>query len=70
MSKQTLAWHQQCCKNLRRSVEAKRDKLATLAKEVERDEARLAFYEQQIGLAESRGMDSFDDARLGVKRQA
>lgn len=67
--KMPLDWHRQCFANFTRTVEGRRNELASLAASIERDERRLAFYGEQIASAEKKKLDGFDDERFMVKRK-
>lgn len=64
MSAFPIAWHEECLKNFKCSLERKKQQLADLTKDVARMESEAAFSESQIARAKALKKDSFDAERF------
>ena len=58
-----VAWHQECLKNFKVSMEQKKKQLANLTTEVARMEREAAFRQLQIDEALLMGKEKFDEDR-------
>jgi hypothetical protein len=69
VSKQPIAWHEECLNNQRHSYERRLVELDRLQGEVERFRIAVTIYEQQIAEAKRRGMEGFDRDRFMKSRR-
>lgn len=60
----TLAWHEDCLANSRRSLAALKERRDRLNRELTADEQRVAWAEIQIEEAKRRGLTEFDPDRF------
>jgi hypothetical protein len=68
VARESIAWHEQCLKNVEHSTAQRRANLERELARLTEDETRVVFYRDQIAEAKKRGMDAFDRDRLLVKR--
>ena len=68
MGKQSIAWHQQCIANLRRSMASTTKQLMALQQERDEQWERLKQYEAQIARAIAEGRDGFDADKFNPKK--
>ncbi len=68
MGKQSIAWHQQCIANFRRSMASTAKQLMALQQERDEQQERLKQYEAQIARAIAEGRDGFDADKFNVRK--
>lgn len=67
-SKMTIAWHEECLKNIRAYKESKRLEIERVRSDFDRLVYECLEYEKQIALAKEKGLDAFDRERFGKKK--
>jgi hypothetical protein len=67
-SKMPIKWHRECYKNFKASCERNHQNIELLLRQSADQDARLAFYGQQIEEAERRNLDGFDEDKFMKKR--
>ena len=67
MSKFPMSWHRECYQNASANAYRLRRDVERLTAELAERERELAFYAEQIAVAEKRGLEAFDPDRLLVK---
>lgn len=68
MKKQSIAWHEDCLKNAKRSLEERKKRVTEELQAIDRDDTNIRFREAQIAEAKKRRMLEFDNERLLVKK--
>jgi len=66
--KRPLSWHKQNLLNMRYSLHAAEARVELASKDRDKIRQSLALAEEQIALAETRGLTEYDNERLGIKR--
>lgn len=64
----SIAWHENCLENSRRSVDELKEQIARLNRELTKKEQRVAWAEIQITEAKRRGLEEFDPDRFMMRR--
>lgn len=67
--KMSIAWHENCLKNMKASLEHYISKLAFAQKEVDRSKKDIYILEDQIRIAKQKGKDGFDSEKFLQKRK-
>jgi hypothetical protein len=67
--KMPIAWHVDCLENCKKSLARKRDHLARLTADADRDAEYVKTYEKQINNALLQGKDGFDSSKFGIVKK-
>jgi hypothetical protein len=67
MSKQPIAWHEQCLKNLCTSWERAAARAVAAQAEADRIYQQVLLLDHQLTVAKAQGKDGFDPDRFAVK---
>lgn len=68
MSKNVIAWHEDCYRNASENWERDRVRVQQMQDDIERRRRDLMMYRQQIDEAKGRGLDGFDRERFLKRR--
>jgi len=66
--KMSIEWHKGCLKNRKTYIEQLKEKIKRQVAELTKDMIETTNYEDQINLAEKKGLAAFDSEKFGKKK--